>query len=526
MNELRRNILVSSQIGGEGFDIDNYLTIVALEDGLTAALSGNTVEYCVNGDGNWKSLSSNTNSESINKGQTLSFRGNLTPTSSEGVGTFTISKSCDLTGNCNSLLFGDDAVNNNSLSGKDNAFYQLFYNCSTIKNVSSNFLPATTLTSACYSSMFNGCSSLTTAPELPATTLESQCYSYMFRGCTSLTTAPELPATTLVYGCYSYMFYGCTSLTTAPELPATTLASQCYSYMFYGCSKLKYIKALFTTTPSSLYTGNWVSGVASSGTFVKNKDATWDVTGVSGIPSGWTVVYDFTPQTCINLAILADNVSGGNQSTTIIHYTALCEGVDENGVVSRKTLIGDEEVEIGQNKTTSTVQKTVSFTYLDKTATTTITQGPWVDVSYTVNLNDQWQKSSTISNPNSSVYDGVYESYSNKGTNNSGASMYIDINGYTNFKLYIRSYAESSFDYVMVSQLDKTLTYSSSYSDTALVKAHTRGNQKSGTTINDYTLVEFTNIPSGSHRIQIIYRKDSSSHSGDDRGYVLIPKNL
>ena len=120
MNELRRNILVSSQIGGEGFDIDNYLTIVALEDGLTAALSGNTVEYCIDGDENWKSLASNTNSESINRGQTLSFRGNLKPNSSIGVGTFKISKS---------------AVNNNSLSGKDNAFNQLFYNCSTIKKV-------------------------------------------------------------------------------------------------------------------------------------------------------------------------------------------------------------------------------------------------------------------------------------------------------------------------------------------------------------------------------------------------------
>ena len=27
--------------------------------------------------------------------------------------------------------------------------------------------------------------------------------------------------------CYSYMFYGCTSLTTAPSLPATTLADYC-----------------------------------------------------------------------------------------------------------------------------------------------------------------------------------------------------------------------------------------------------------------------------------------------------------
>lgn len=33
---------------------------------------------------------------------------------------------------------------------------------------------------------------------------------------------------TLTTGCYSNMFNGCTSLTTAPTLPATTLASSCY----------------------------------------------------------------------------------------------------------------------------------------------------------------------------------------------------------------------------------------------------------------------------------------------------------
>ena len=147
-DKIRRGSLLAAAVSGGGVDIDNYLTIVALEDGLTAALSGNTVEYCVDGDGNWKSLASNTNSESINKGQTLSFRGNLNPDSSKGVGTFKISKSCDLTGNCNSLLFGDDAVNNNSLGNKAHAFYKLFYNCSTIKNVSSNFLPATSLASS------------------------------------------------------------------------------------------------------------------------------------------------------------------------------------------------------------------------------------------------------------------------------------------------------------------------------------------------------------------------------------------
>ena len=85
-----------------------------------------------------------------------------------------------------------------------------------------------TLASYCYNNIFNGCTSLTTAPELPATTLADGCYANMFQGCSSLTTAPALPATTLAESCYSNMFRGCSSLTTAPALPATTLANNCY----------------------------------------------------------------------------------------------------------------------------------------------------------------------------------------------------------------------------------------------------------------------------------------------------------
>ena len=83
-----------------------------------------------------------------------------------------------------------------------------------------------------------------------------------------------LPCTVLEPFCYSYMFYDCTNLVNAPELPATTLAEGCYLNMFYDCTKLNYIKMLAT------------------GTFVKSKDATWDVRGVNGIPEGWTVKTD------------------------------------------------------------------------------------------------------------------------------------------------------------------------------------------------------------------------------------------
>ena len=217
----------------------NYLTIEALEDGLTASLSTNACEYCVDGDGNWKPLAADTATESINSGQTLSFRGELTPTSSAGIGTFTISKKCSLKGNCMSMLFGDDAANNFSLSSKDFAFYKLFHSCANIVNVSSSFLPATTL----------------------------------------------------AHSCYRYMFYNCTSLITAPSLPATKLEGYCYNYMFYGCTKLNSIQMLATNLSASGSLNNWVNGVASSGTFVKSPNMTTLPAGIHGIPSGWRV-YD------------------------------------------------------------------------------------------------------------------------------------------------------------------------------------------------------------------------------------------
>lgn len=112
--------------------------------------------------------------------------------------------------------------------------------------------PPTTLASSCYTQMFYGCTSLTTAPALPATTLARSCYSSMFRGCTSLTTAPELPATTLANYCYKSMFYGCTSLKTAPALPATNLGKYCYLSMFQDCTSLK-----ISSTQTGEYTTAW-----------------------------------------------------------------------------------------------------------------------------------------------------------------------------------------------------------------------------------------------------------------------------
>ena len=195
----------------------------------------------------------------------------------------------------------------------NNCYYGMFQNCKSLTTAPE--LPAEILAYGCYYRMFNGCTKLTTAPALPSTTLANSCYKEMFYNCASLTTAPALPATTLTDGCYCEMFYGCTSLTTAPELPATTLANNCYESMFRGCIKLtsapvlpattlvywcynnmfrdctnlNYIKCLATNISATDCTYNWVDGVASTGTFVKNPNMTSWTTGKNGIPNGWTV---------------------------------------------------------------------------------------------------------------------------------------------------------------------------------------------------------------------------------------------
>lgn len=226
---------------------------------------------------------------------------------------FTSTGKFNVSGNIMSLLYEDDFQNKTTLQSSS-TFRRLFANANKLVSAEHLVLPATTLDErcyghmflcctsltkapklpatnlsyTCYEHMFEGCTSLTTAPELPATTLDIFCYAYMFQDCTSLTTAPELPATTLVNYCYEHMFLGCTSLTTAPELPATTLVDYCYGWMFQGCTSLNYIKMLATDVSAYNCLAEWVDGVATSGTFVKDASATLP-TGSSGIPDGWTV---------------------------------------------------------------------------------------------------------------------------------------------------------------------------------------------------------------------------------------------
>ena len=142
----------------------------------------------------------------------------------------------------------------------------------------------------CYTGMFLECTNLKNAGSLPAKTMAPVCYRLMFKGCTSLAKAPELPADELASKCYYQMFEDCTSLQQAPELNVETLKDSCYAYMFNRCSLLSGIKMLATDISAKGCLYSWVDGVAPSGTFRKNENATWDVGGANGVPTGWAVV--------------------------------------------------------------------------------------------------------------------------------------------------------------------------------------------------------------------------------------------
>ena len=243
----------------------NYFYIEALADGMTVTLNNTRqmpgMDFSLNAPANdleystdqqvWRRLPNNTASPTINTGERIYLRGNATSAFDMtnmmmGIGFFNISRPCNVGGNIMSLLFNDDFEDKTDLTGYDAVFAGLFTQ-QPIVNASELLLPATTLTD----------------------------------------------------GCYGGMFQGCTSLTTAPALPATTLADGCYTAMCAGCSNLNYIKMLATDISASDCLDSWVTGVSSTGTFVKNPALSEETIGRgdNGIPEGWTVVDYSAPGT-------------------------------------------------------------------------------------------------------------------------------------------------------------------------------------------------------------------------------------
>lgn len=125
------------------------------------------------------------------------------------------------------------------------------------------------------------------------------------------------------------------------------------------------------------------------------------------------------------------------------------------------------------------------------------------------------------------VIDGhtVYQSDSSHNVNNAWDTAKITLSGYDTFTLHVASYAESTYDYVLVSTLNNdylasctsTSAMRSAYNNTQYTKAYTRGKQ------NTIEEVVFDNLDSSQeYYFYIIYQKDSSTNTSEDRGYFYI----
>ena len=242
-----------------------------------------TIEYEINESGDWYTLTSSTGSEyvEVSAGDKVKVRGNLTGTG-----------------------------------------YENYYSYFSVYDV--NFKLRGNIMSLIDSTGF-----------ATATTIPSYSLQKLFENNTGLTDASDvlIPATSIDYVSMQYMFRGCTSLVKAPYFYEVALGGSSCRGMFSGCTSLNYIKCLATTAGEG-YTTDWVQGVASTGTFVKNPNTTW-VTGVNGIPSGWTVWN--SGEGDLNFVFAATEDYGEfniEVTTTGVDNVANVDGISETGTIA------------------------------------------------------------------------------------------------------------------------------------------------------------------------------------------------
>ena len=235
---------------------------------------------------------------SLNSGEILYMRGNegvLNYYANDGaiqaITNILGTQSHTIGGNINTLV---NYITPNELTLTQGVFAELFQNNTTITSAENLTLPPSmdgSLSNYAYYLMFSGCSALITPPsEIPATKQGHASCGKMFLDCTQLKTPPALKSTILGNYCFTSIFKNCTSLISAPELPALTLTSNCYHSAFEGCSSLNEVTVYANDISATNCTTNWLSGVASTGTFNNMGSATYEINSASGIPTGWTEV--------------------------------------------------------------------------------------------------------------------------------------------------------------------------------------------------------------------------------------------
>lgn len=268
-----------------------YFTIESLEDGNVisfyrgnSATSGLTMQYSKDKT-NWTSSSSGNISINADANEKVYFKATLsagqswaTAETTGGNSSFMATKTYNAMGNVMSLYYGDNFVGQTSLADFTSHCLRNLFNTSN--------------SSGSYNTKIINAENLV----LPATTIGSSqesIYNRMFWYCSNLVTAPkEIPLTYANNGSFWGMFEGCTSLTSAPLIRATYAKNASFAHMFNNCRSLTSVTCLLTgkeNTDSLGGGGNmWLYGISTTGVLYKNPSVSasfWN--GFK--PSNWTV---------------------------------------------------------------------------------------------------------------------------------------------------------------------------------------------------------------------------------------------
>lgn len=135
-------------------------------------------------------------------------------------------------------------------------------------------------------------------------------------------------------------------------------------------------------------------------------------------------------------------------------------------------------------------------------------------------------------------YDGVYTSFGNLGVGSSTCILKISVVGYTKFRILCGSNSETNYDYAIAMVLDedpsrfssselrsgqKYDSATGSYIIVPILASNKSSAHNDGSNPSTYFEAEYQ-LDGGSHDIYVVYIKDGSVNYGDDRGYVLIPR--
>lgn len=326
-----------------------------------------------------------------------------------------------------------------------------------------------------------------------------------FSSCSALTSV-DIPNATSVG---AYAFNSCSALRTIDFPNATSIGE----HAFYSCFNLKTIylrsKTMCTCTGDP--------NIASSTTIYVPEsliDSYKTATYWSRYASKFKTLESIRLS---KISILGSNINTHNGNTTGTYRVQYNDGdvspeqagvtwsITGNATISQNGVVTLKNASVG-DKLTITATSTYNTSISASLTVSVVNTAPGM----TVNLNNgQWVDSGT-------TIDGhtVYKSDAGSYHVNSGKSTCtVTVQGYSTVTVYLRSYAESSFDYAEVGPLDGKVAR-----DSTSNVLSTKGRQNN-TTYRSYT---FAISDAGTHTFQVLYSKDSTGDSNDDRGYFYV----